>query len=181
MATETPELAAVSLQKESYASRLNTKIGLDEDTVVKSNEDNVYFYSTGDFDFILEKGFKPETLENVDITPVPFLTDAYIGIISIHGSIVPVVDIHKCLNSNKQKETIDNSAKTYLLKLEHSNYNPIIFKLDALPKLINKKELKRRNSTSNSPEWVMHYFENNQNKIAVIDHRKLFDAIIKTQ
>jgi len=157
-------------------------ISIDEGLKTKVNrEDLSYYYSSGSFNFILENGFKPETLETIELTNVPFLPDWYEGIMSIHGLIVPVVNILKFAMSENLDVQTDTSNKPYLLKLEHKNHKPIIFKLDSIPQLVNTTELVEIENDENTPDWIKHYLENDTIKLASIDHEKLFKQLINKQ
>lgn len=148
-----------------------------------NREDLRYYYSAGDFHFILEKGFKPETFEVRELTQVPFLPKWYDGIISIHGMIIPVVNMFKFVNTQNLKviNTNKDKKKNYLLKIEPADHRPLVLKLNSIPQLVNVKELKTSDKSDNSPEWIKSYHENDDIKIAAIDHDKLFDQLILQQ
>jgi len=166
---------------ETTISKLNTAVGLDTfDAETKSTSSN-YYYSSGSFNFILDKGFKPETLENIDLTSVPFLPNWHKGIISIHGLIMPVIDIIAFARTQNIEIEESNANKTYLLKLEHKDYSPIVFKLDSLPRLVNTDNYKNKKADNSSPRWIKNYLKNESTILAFIDHQKLFDQMIKTQ
>jgi len=71
--------------------------------------------------------------------------------------------------------------KAYLLKLEHKDYSPIVFKLDSLPRLVNTDNYKNKKADNSSPRWIKNYLKSESITLAFIDHQKLFDQIIKTQ
>lgn len=148
---------------------------------IKTNinrDDLHYYYSAGDFHFILEKGFKPETLENTQLTNVPFLPEWYSGILSIHGLIMPVIDILKFTKTQNLTQNTTSNKKNYLLKLEHADHKPIVLKLDAIPKAINTQELNSIKSIDGTPDWIKSYLENDSIKLAYVDHQKFFDQLI---
>lgn len=159
-------------------ARINTLV--EEDSNKSNREDLSYYYSSGNFNFILEHGFKPETLETTELTPVPFLPKWYDGIISIHGLIMPVIDILKFAIS-QNIDVIASNKKNYLLKLEHVDHRPIVFKLDSIPQLVNIKQLQTQETDENTPDWVKSYLKNDTIQLALVDHNKLFDQLITNQ
>ena len=174
------EIKSISESDEAL-SQLNTKIGLDTDvTEVKSTNSN-YYYSSGSFNFILDKGFRPETLENTALTSVPFLPDWHEGIVSIHGLIIPVIDILAFARTQNIEIEKSTAKKTYLLKLEHKDYSPIVFRLDSLPRLVNTDSYQKTEAKNDSPEWIKSYLNDESTTLALIDHQKLFQQIINKQ
>ncbi len=126
---------------ETYVSKLNTAVGLDTAVDEKKNNDSNYYYTSGSFNFILDRGFKPETLENKKLTVIPFLPSWHKGIVSIHGLIMPVIDILGFIKSQNIDVKESKLNKTYLLKLEHQDYSPIVFILDTIPIGVNGRFL----------------------------------------
>lgn len=163
-------------------SKLNTKFGLNGKFVTeRQNEQTNYYYSSGSFNFIFDKGFKPETLEDIELTSVPFVPDWHKGIVSVHGLIIPVIDILSFVKSqNLELSEERTSKKSYLLKLEHKSYSPLVLKLDALPLLINVDNYKKTSADQSSPKWLKYYLENESSKVAFIDHKELFNQIINS-
>lgn len=160
-------------------SNLNAKLKLEVSSQQSINSN--YFYSAGSFNFILDQGFKPETLEEVDITSVPFLPSWNKGIVSIHGLIIPVIDILKFTRNQGLPFTNTSTKKRYLLKLEHKNHSPIVFILDSLPRLINTDDFEKINTNKESPKWIKNILKKESVSLAVIEHKELFDQIVNTQ
>ncbi len=161
-------------------SEINTIV--EHDTKTKTNrEDLSYYYSSGNFNFIFEHGFKPETLETTELTKVPFLPDWYDGIISIHGLIMPVIDILKFAQDQKLDVTTNTNKRNYLLKLEHADHKPIVFKLETIPQLVNMTQLEEVKTEDNAPAWINNYLQNDAIKLAFVDHDKLFEELISKQ
>jgi len=145
-------------------------------------KNNRYFYTSGTFSFSFEKGFKPETLDNSELTKIPFMPSWHKGIVSIHGAIMPVIDILDfVINQNIDAQRNNTKQKTYLLKLEHKDYSPIVFSLDSIPHLVNTEDYIKMDSNRNDPSWIEGYLEDNSNTIALINHNDLFEQIIKLQ
>ncbi len=165
---------------ETYVSKLNNAVGLDEISDNKKNNDN-YYYTSGSFNFILDGAFKPETLESMALTQVPFAQDWYLGIVSIHGVIMPVIDILGFVKSQNIPVEESKTNKKYLLKLEHDDYSPIVFRLDSIPQLVNTNNCKNIEIDDKSPKWIKNYLDNGSEKLAILDHQKLFDQLITKQ
>ena len=183
MTTSTVDITAkLKIKKDEPSnSILNTDIDIDAGQALAKSKNSHYYYSSGSFNFILDKSFKPETLEEKVLTPMPFLPSWHLGIISVHGHIIPVIDILGFVSTQNIVTEENKSTKTYLLKLEHKDYSPIVFKLDALPRLVNTDEFEKTEISKNSPEWVEHYLKKESTTLALIDHKKLFDQLIKKQ
>ena len=161
----------------------NLQVESDIDQNDKSESNSQYYYSAGDFHFILEPGFRPETLALSELNKVPFLPEWHDGIVSIHGLIIPVIDFFKFVESQKINSNIDNSSnnKSYLLKLEHKDFQPIVIKLNAIPKMLDCKDLKNIKNNDESTNWINNYLEYGTIRVAVINHQKLFDQLIQKQ
>lgn len=182
MSTSTIDESAATevVSNPDLESEINTIV--EQEAKTKTNrEDLSYYYSSGNFNFIFEHGFKPETLETIELTKVPFLPDWYDGIISIHGLIMPVIDILKFAQNQNLDVTPSPNKRNYLLKLEHPDHKPIVFKLESIPQLVNMTQLEEVETDDNSPEWINNYLQNDSIKLAFVDHNKLFDELITKQ
>lgn len=166
---------------EVNVSNINTDVDLATLMAEEKIANNNYYYSSGSFKFIFDKGFKPETLEEVDISSVPFVPAWHKGILSIHGLIIPVIDILAFVKTQNLDIQDSNAGKPYYLKLEHKDYSPIVFMLDSLPQLVDTDIFEKTKADDNSPAWLLNNLENNSTKIAFIDHKALFDQMISTQ
>lgn len=178
-ATLESPIKSEKLSNTDLEARVNKLV--DTDSTQTNREDLSYYYSSGNFNFILEYGFKPETLENTELTKVPFLPEWYEGIMSIHGLIMPVIDILKFAQNQNLDVKSNPNKKKYLLKLEHSNHKPVIFKLDSIPQLVNMKQLETNKTEQNTPSWIKNYLQNDTIKLALVDHNKLFEKLATNQ
>jgi len=168
-------------EEDTTVTKLSTALSLDTEATESINVSNNYYYSSGSFNFILDKGFKPETLQDTALTSVPFLPEWHLGIVSIHGLIIPVIDISAFGKTQNIKIQKNNTKKSYLLKLEHKDYSPIVFKLDSLPQSVNIDDYRKTNADNNSPEWIKHYLVSESKTISSIDHQIFFDQLINAQ
>ena len=100
---------------------------------------------------------------------------------SIHGLIIPVIDILAFVEHQGIETVKASFNKTYLLKLEHKNHSPIVFILDSLPRLVNIDNFKKEETNNNSPKWIKNYLKNDSTSLAFIDHKEMFKQMIKEQ
>ena len=59
------ELRKLPSDIDTNISKLNTVVSVDSDAAKNQSVNSNYYYSSGSFNFILDKGFKPETLEKI--------------------------------------------------------------------------------------------------------------------
>jgi len=183
MATVEKDIAHKNkVDESSFSSTLKTAIDLSSSASI-TGQDNAsrYYYTVGSYNFLLEDDLKAETLKNERINHVPFLPEWHSGIISIRGIIMPVIDIHAFVLQETNKKEKSHEGKSYLLKLEHANHPPIVFKVDKLPELINVKDAKKTKVTKNSPSWMHHCLKQGSAKIHQINHTELLNKIITAQ
>lgn len=167
----------------SYTSILNS--ALNSKRRKRYNDmSNRFFYSVGDLNFLFEKDLKVENLSGLTINKIPHAPEWCLGIISVRGVIIPVVNMHTLLKDElkklKHKTKNKQNKKPYLLMVEHNNHAPIILQIDKLPEVINIKDYTYSKSANNSPNWQGKTWENSTNKLFEINHNLLFNTI-KTQ
>ncbi len=171
------------IDEPSFSSTLKTAIDLSAS--IKKEDDNSakrYFYTIGSYNFLLENDLKAETLSNENINSVPYLPEWHSGIISIRGIIMPVIDILGFVSQQtNKKEQGSRKSKSHLLKLEHKDHPPIVFKVDKLPELIDIKNSKKTKVTKKSPTWMQHYIKHGSTKVHQINHKELLNEIITAQ
>ncbi len=168
-------------EQSSYTSILNS--ALNSKKRRKYNDaSNRFYYSVGDFNFLVETDLKVENLSNTIINKIPHAPEWCTGIISVRGVITPVVNMHILLKEElkKLKNQTNKSKKPYLLMVEHKNHAPIILQIDKLPEIINIKDYTYTKSANNSPNWQGKTWKNSTNKLFEINHDLLFETI-KTQ
>jgi len=176
----------ISATEHALSSQMNENTdildSLDMDLPAKKKS-NRYFYTSGTFSFSFERGFKPETLDNSELTKIPFMPSWHKGIVSIHGGIMPVIDILDFVKNQNidVKKTNKKRQKTYLLKLEHKDYSPIVFSLDSIPHLVNTEDYTKVDVEKDAPTWIESYLQDDSKTIALIDHNELFEQIIELQ
>ena len=168
--------------KPSFSSTLKDAIDLStSDKSVNEHKSTRYYYSIGSFNFLLENDIRAETLKTASINVVPYLPEWHTGIVSIRGVIMPVIDLHTFVQSQVNKPEDSYEGDGYLLKIEHKEHTPVVFKIDKLPELINISNKKKTKVPKSYPGWIKNYLKQGSTKIAEVDHKELLNQIINTQ
>ncbi|MEB8433721.1 chemotaxis protein CheW [Cocleimonas sp. KMM 6892] len=174
---------------ESFSATLQKAIDFSTNTSQNGHEDaelndKQFYYSSGSNYFLLEKNLKAETIKNMPINQIPFTPNWFMGIVNIRGIIMPVINIQQFVNFQTNAVSQDNSDsdetqqnESYLLKLEHQNHSPIVFKVDSLPRQISINKVKKRTKINNKPVWMLNTLDNDTNSIIEIDHHQLLSQI----
>ena len=167
---ETLNRGTLNLEKASDTSTFTSSIYSKINSSSEHNNEAVkrFYYSVGQFNILIEKELKVENLSDLTINKVPNMPAWCIGIISVRGVIMPVINMHNFLNTEKQVTTKDN-----FIMLEHENYTPIIFLTDGLPTTINFNKYKRSKQLENTPSWVKNHLSNGDVSIFEADHNQL--------
>lgn len=164
----------------SFLSNLNSAI----DSRASSNRTqestvNRFYYSVGSVNFLLERNLKVENISPSTINRVPQLQAWYEGIISVRGTIMPVINMHKFLKGQIDlEETKSNDDEAHFLMLDHAGHTPIVLLIDKLPATVNIKMYKKKNAPKNSPEWFEHTLENDDNIIINVNHNNLLEQLV---
>jgi chemotaxis signal transduction protein len=146
----------------SIYSKINSSSTQDNEAVKR------FYYSVGQFNILIEKDLKVENLIDLSINKVPNMPAWCIGIISVRGVIMPVINMHNFLNIEKQDTTKDN-----FIMLEHKNYTPIVFLTDGLPTTIYFNKYKKSKQLENTPSWVKNHLSNGDVSVFEVDHNLL--------
>jgi len=185
-----------SVEKDSQESFSATlKKAIDLSTSSNNNEaaedelnNKRFYYSSGPNNFLIEKDLKAETLKNMTINHIPFTPVWFMGIVSIRGVIMPVINICEFLNTQtkttkkaidkmKQQQEEKNPEQGYLLKLEHNAHTPIVIQIDHLPTQLNISNVKKQKVAKTKPGWMLHKMRNGTSSIIEIDHHALLNQI----
>ena len=172
----------------SFAATLKKAIDLSTNETADYEQNNKqFYYSTGTHNFLIEQELKAETLKNMPINKIPFTPEWHLGIISIRGVIMPVIDINTFVNSTtetvkntskKSNEKVsDNNNESYFLKLEHNAHSPIIIMIDRPPKQINISTMKKRKAAKTKPNWMLNTIKNGTSSITEVNHKGLLNQI----
>ena len=162
----------------STSSNINT-------AAADAQNDKRFYYSMGANNFLIEQDLKAETLKNMPINQIPFTPDWYMGLVSIRGVIMPVIDMNTFVNSQTKtakkanKKVSDTHNEIYFLKLEHNAHSPIVIKIDRLPKQINISHMKKSKAAKTKPSWMIHTMKNGTTSITEVDHQELLNQIKK--
>lgn len=160
----------------SYTSILNSAVNSTK-REYKRNKINRFFYSIGEFNFLIEKDLKVENLPKTAINKVPHVPDWCTGIISVRGVIMPVINMQEILNNELKLSPKESNSKTYLLMIEHKHHAPVALQLDRLPESVNIKQYTYSDPEKNTPSWLERTWENSTNKLYEVNHDVLFNKI----
>ena len=141
---------------------------------------NRFIYSIGSASFLLEQDLKVENISPKKINLVPHSLDWYEGIISIRGTIMPVINLYKFLvDKIDLKKT--KKGKTHYLLLDHKDHKPVVITIDKLPEVIDLQECTYKKASTTSPDWFIETLEKDDKRIIKVNHKKLLDQLVSLQ
>ena len=134
---------------------------------------SLFCYEIGSTRIFIEPKIKMEVLEKTVIYPIPNAPKWYLGVTSLRGNILTVVNMHFLLNIKESK-----TAKR-LLRLEHPDFPPLVIAIDNLPYQRSVEKLAEENHLNQSdyPQWVKSTTKKNKNTFLFVDHSALFKAM----
>lgn len=165
----------------TFLSNLNSAIN----NRSSSNEEqktiiNRFIYSIGSASFLLEQDLKVENVSPKKVNLVPHSPDWYEGIISIRGTIMPVIDLYKFfVDKIDLKKT--KKGKTHYLLLEHKDHKPVVISIDKLPEVIDLEDYTLRKASTTTPDWLIGTLEKDNKHIIKVNHKKLLDQLASLQ
>jgi len=171
-----------STEASSYTSILNSAIDSTKRTN-KRDRINRFFYSVGEHNFLFEQDLKVENLPLTKVNKVPHAPGWCIGIISVRGIIMPIVDMHMIIESEFKKTKKKNNHKnkeqhkSYFIMIEHKQHPPIILQIDRLPETVNIKDFTYAKPLKSLPSWIERTWKNSKNKLFEVNHNELFKII----
>ena len=175
---------AVKEDELSFSATLQKAIDLSSSsskTVDDTQNDKRFYYSMGANNFLIEQDLKAETINEMPVNQIPFSPDWYMGLVSIRGVIMPVIDMNDFVNSQTMtkanKKVSDTHNDSYFLKLEHNAHSPIVIKIDGLPKQISISTMKKRKAAKTKPAWMIHTMKHETSSITEVDHQELLNKI----
>jgi len=133
-----------------------------------------FYYSVGKYNILLEQDVKAENLSQPKIYEIPYPPSWCSGIVNVRGNIIPVVNMHKLLNTEENISTKNSK----LLLFQHDSLSPIIFQIDSLPSMINIDEYESKKLTKNAAHWMTGLFQHESNIIYQTNHINLLKNII---
>ncbi len=137
------------------------------------NTNNLFCYDIDGMQVVIESGIKIEALEQSIIYPIPNAPKWYLGVTSLRGDILTVVNMHFLLNKPQ------NNGLKRLLKMEHPDFPALTIAVDNLPYQKNIDELTTNNKKNNDlyPEWITSSSKQNEHIFLFADHSILFQAM----
>ena len=152
----------------SFSTDLKSEID-SRSTRRAKNKITRFIYSVGNYNFLLEQDIKVENLSNLAINIIPHVPEWCIGIVNVRGNIMPIVDMHVFLKTNKKNK--QTNAK--IIMVEHKNHAPIIFQVDRLPEMIFLDDYTHSKAPESSPSWLISSLKNKAKTIYEINHAEL--------
>lgn len=148
----------------------NEKSELSNTTAVNSS---LFCYEVNNNRILIEPEIKMEILESANIYPVPNSPAWYLGVTSLRGDILAIINMHFLLKSRA-----DNIRKR-LLKLDHPNFPPLILAIDSLPYQVDIRNFESTNKVNKGiyPPWVGESAKQGENTFLHLDHSLLFKSI----
>lgn len=134
---------------------------------------HLFCYEIDSTYIIIESGIRMEVLEHSIIYPVPNAPKWYLGVTSLRGDILTVVNMHFLLH------TTQHGKYKRLLKLEHPDFSAVVIAIDHLPQQRNIDTL-QINSTPNKrqyPEWINSSSTHDEHTFLFANHAILFNAM----
>ncbi len=142
----------------------------------KTNNNKLFCYEIDTTHILIEPEIKMEVLEQSIIYPIPNAPKWYLGVTSLRGDILTVVNMHFLLNSKS------NLKEKRLLKLKHPDFPALVIAIDKLPYQSNIERLVTYNKNNNKqyPAWIKSSLKQNEKTFLVADHPVLFKAMQAT-
>jgi len=170
-----------STEASSYTSILNSAIDSTKRTN-KRDSINRFFYSVDGHNFLFEQDLKVENLPLTSVNKIPHAPEWCIGIISVRGIIMPIVDMHIILESELKKTKSENhynnkEQQSHFIMIEHKQHAPIILQIDRLPETVNIKDFTYAKPLKSLPSWIERTWKNSKNKLFEVNHDELFKII----
>jgi chemotaxis signal transduction protein len=139
----------------------------------KITNNHLFCYEIDSKYIFIESGIKMEVLERSIIYPVPNAPKWYLGVTSLRGDILTVVNMHFLLHATQH-----NQSKR-LLKLEHPDFSPIVLAIDHLPhqRSTDKLQINPMPNKKQYPDWITSSSTHNEHTFLFADHAILFNAM----
>ncbi len=133
-----------------------------------------FCYKTGDYHIVLEAGIRSELLTSDTIYPIPFAPEWCLGLISAHGELYPVLDMHGILLNASGPE------KPRLLWLQHPEFAPVVISCEGLPRQIELPSAAAEQARlPGLPGWIRQTWLQDDELLLSADHARLFRTLIQ--
>ena len=164
----------------TFLSNLNSAIdSRASSTDAQENTINRFYYSIGSLNFLLEQKLKVENISPNSISKVPHTQTWYKGIISIRGTIMPVISMHEFLKNRIDYKETNTNKESHLISINHAEFTPIALLIDKLPETVDITTYKTKKAPENSPRWFENTLEKENNLIINVNHKSLLEQIAK--
>ncbi len=170
----------------TFLSDLNSAIDF-RSSSRRSRRDSInrFYYTVGSANFLLEQNLDAENITKREINKIPHCKEWHEGIISVRGTIMPVINMETFLKDkidigSEEKEKKKHISKKNFLLVNHDEYPSVVLLVDELPRMVNIKDYSTQKVPNSPPDWIKSNLEGN-NTIIEVDHSKLLNQIIKEQ
>ena len=147
--------------------------GNDQDKSNNKSINNLFCYDIDGIHIIIESGIKIEVLEQSTVYPIPNAPKWFLGVTSLRGDILIVLNMYFLLNRPQ------NTNFKYLLKMKHPDFPALTIAVDNLPYQQNMDKLIANNQKNNNryPKWIKSSSKQNGQIFLFAEHFILFQAM----
>ena len=161
----------------TFLSDLNSAIDYRSSTHEDQKHSTHRFcYTIGKQLFLLEKDLKVENIAVKAINHVPNIKEYFEGIISVRGTITPVINLHKFL-ADKMDIGHTKGTNSHFLLINHKGHKPVVILIDKLPEAINIEAYTSERCTEKMPGWISGILRKENKYINKISHKILLDQL----
>jgi len=140
-----------------------------------------FCYQLGSANVLINHEIEVEILTTSITYKIPHIPQWYIGMTSLRGDILPVVNMHFLLGMQQtHKEQRQTTTKPTLLKLKHPDIPALVIIIDGLPYQTDISELSTHRITNTIqayPYWVKSIADYNNKQYLFADYAHLFNAL----
>ena len=166
----------------TFLSDLNSAINFRSSRSRNRNTTKRFYYTCGSTNILLEKNLSVENISKRSINKIPHCQEWHEGIISVRGTIVPVINMAKFLEDTVNTKEKQGKKETQFLLINHDEHQPIVLQIDELPTMTNIKNYSTKKAPSKSPNWYQSkLIDDDTHTIIKVDHNKLLNLIIQEQ
>jgi len=131
-----------------------------------------FYYSIAEFNILLESGMRTEIIEQREIFPIPHAPEWCLGMISLRGKLIPVINTHRILGCSVETDS------HWLLIVESEPLPPAAIRIDRLPAQYQlQAEQLQVNHTDANAFWLPHLITDSEMTVYQANHGELFQLL----